>query len=201
MFQNIIFHKNRFSPKLLEELKNEISSKLVITDQTLEIKHLYVEKRMIPLNLYLETATIEEMKEVVDDYGNTIKELAAVNIFPGDMLLKNFGVTRLKRVVFYDYDEIGLITDYNFREIPEPRNHYEEFSDQPYYHVGVDDVFPEEFGRFLFGSGEAKKWFYKLHGDLLQADFWKNMQQKLNKGEIIDIYPYKEQLRFVNLFK
>jgi len=200
MFLNMVFDLKRFSPELLEELKQVAASKIVITDNTLEIKHLYVEKRMIPLNLYLETATLEEITHAMDEYGKAIKQLAAVNIFPGDMLLKNFGVTRLNRVVFYDYDEISLLTEINFRKIPEPRNHYEEFSSEPYYHIGLNDVFPEEFGRFLVGDRTIRKIFTDFHGDLFQASYWQEVQERLKRGEILDVFPYKEELRFCNVF-
>ncbi|MEM1120012.1 MAG: bifunctional isocitrate dehydrogenase kinase/phosphatase [Bacteroidota bacterium] len=196
MFQNMVFDLKRFCPDLLAELKKDAGSKIEITDTTIKIKHLYVEKRMIPLNIYLETANEEERRHAMREYGQSIKEMAAVNIFPGDMLLKNFGVTRLNRVVFYDYDEIGLLTDFNFRKIPEPRNHYEEFASEPYYHVGLNDVFPEEFGRFLVGDYRVRKMFSELHGDLFDADYWKSVQERLKRGEIIDVFPYREELRF-----
>ncbi len=151
---------------------------------------------MIPLNLYLETATIEEAYAAIDEYGKAIKELAAVNIFPGDLLLKNFGVTRLRRVVFYDYDEIGFLTDYNFREIPEARDEFEEFSAQPYFHVGPNDIFPEEFVRFLIGDRKLKAIFLELHGDLFNFKFWRDTQKQIEKGEFIDVYPYRKSLRF-----
>ncbi|MEM1123993.1 MAG: bifunctional isocitrate dehydrogenase kinase/phosphatase [Bacteroidota bacterium] len=196
MFQNMIFDRKRFDEDLLVELQADAGSKIKITDTTVEIKHLYVEKRMIPLNMYLEQATLEEARHAMKEYGQSIKEMAAVNIFPGDMLLKNFGVTRLNRVVFYDYDEIGLLTDFNFRKIPEPRNHYEEFSSTPYYHVGLNDVFPEEFGRFLVGDYKIRRIFSEMHGDLFEADYWKGVQERLKRGEIIDVFPYREELRF-----
>ena len=185
--------------ELLEELRKDAPSKIRITETSVEIKHLYVEKKMTPLNLYLKDASRQDAEDVIAEYGNAIKELAAVNIFPGDMLLKNFGVTRLKRVVFYDYDEIGFLTDYNFRKIPEPRDEYEEMSATPYYHVGPKDIFPEEFPRFLIGNPEMREIFYRLHGDLYDVKFWKDMQARLHRKEIIDVYPYRDSRRFVNL--
>ena len=201
MFENLVFDRDRFSEDLLEEMQKYAPSKIVLTDETVEIKHLYVEKRLIPLNVYLDKANLQQAEEVIDEYGKAIKEMAAANIFPGDMLLKNFGVTRLRRVVFYDYDEIGFLTDYNFRRIPEPRNEYEEMSAEPYYHVGPDDIFPEEFPRFLIGNIAMREIFVRLHGDLFDADFWKETQQKLKEGVILDVFPYKVSNRFRNKFK
>ncbi|MEL7021898.1 MAG: bifunctional isocitrate dehydrogenase kinase/phosphatase, partial [Bacteroidota bacterium] len=147
-FENLVFERNRFDKTLLDELLRVAPSKIVLTEDTVEILHLYVEKKMTPLNIYLNNATLEEAEDAIIEYGKAIKQLAAANIFPGDMLLKNFGVTRLRRVVFYDYDEIGFLTDYNFRVIPEARTEEEEMSATPWYSVGENDIFPEEFRRF-----------------------------------------------------
>mgnify|MGYP005666435045 CR=1 FL=1 len=200
MFENLVIDRKRFPEPFLEELRAEIGSKLVITEDTVEIKHLYIEKKMVPLNLFLEKCTLEEAEEVINEYGKAIKQMAAVNIFPGDMLLKNFGVTRLNRVVFYDYDEIGFLTDYNFRIIPEPRDEYEEMSSEPYYHIGPNDVFPEEFPRFLIGNPEIRAIFHRLHGNLYSVKFWRDTQKHLRQGEIMDVFPYRRRRRFKKLF-
>ena len=200
MFENFVVEKSRFSDELLEELLEVASSKISVEGDMVEIKHLYIEKRMRPLNLYLEEATPEEAEEAINEYGKAIKQMAAVNIFPGDMLLKNFGVTRLKRVVFYDYDEIGFLTDYNFRVIPEPRDGYDEMSAEPWYSVGPMDVFPEEFPRFLIGRADIRAMFYKLHGNLFEAKFWRGVQEQLRRGEIVDVFPYRRRLRFKRIF-
>jgi isocitrate dehydrogenase kinase/phosphatase len=200
MFENFVFDLDRFEEELIEELRQVAPSKVRIESGKLEIRHLYIEKKMIPLNLYLESATVEEAEEVINEYGNAIKQMAAVNIFPGDMLLKNFGVTRLRRVVFYDYDEIGYLTDYNFRHIPEPRNYEDELSGEPWYSVGPNDVFPEEFPRFLIGRPDIRAMFLRKHGDLFEPKFWIDMQQQLRRGEMLDVFPYRRRLRFKNVF-
>jgi len=201
VFEHLSFERKRFSEELLEELKKVIPSRLTIGEDEVKINHLYVEKRMIPLNIYLENASEEEAKEAINEYGQAIKELAAANIFPGDLLLKNFGVTRLKRVVFYDYDEIGFLTDYFFREIPEPRDEYEEMSSEPYFHVGPNDIFPEEFRRFIIHQQDLKAHFETVHGDLFDFKYWKSIQNRLQAGEIINVYPYKQSIRFVRKYK
>lgn len=202
VFENLVFDRNRFTKELLEELQEFAPSKVELTDEYVKIRYVYVEKKMIPLNLYLqnEHTSVEQAYAAINEYGKAIKELASVNIFPGDLLLKNFGVTRLKRVVFYDYDEIGFLTDYNFREIPEARDDFDEFSSEPYFHVGPNDIFPEEFMRFLIGDRKLKSIFLELHGDLFAIKFWRGMQKKIKNRELIDIYPYSEQLRFKNLY-
>ncbi len=200
MFENFVFNRHRFSDGLVEELLAQAPSKVVVTEDTIEIKHLYIEKKMIPLNLFLESATLEEAEEAIIEYGNAIKQMAAVNIFPGDMLLKNFGVTRLRRVVFYDYDEIGYLTEYNFRKIPEADNYEDELSGEPWYSVGPNDVFPEEFSRFLIGRRDIQKIFLTRHADLYQPSFWIDMQKQLREGKILDVFPYRRRRRFSKIF-
>ena len=171
-FTNLAFARERFSDELMEELHKVAPSVIEEHGKALVIKHVYVERRMTPLNLYLHDATDEQVLAVMDEYGNAIKQLAAANIFPGDMLLKNFGVTRHGRVVFYDYDEIVPLVDCNFRTIPEPRNEAEEMASQPWYTVGPNDIFPEEFRLFFSGNQRARKVFDRLHSDIYEADFW-----------------------------
>lgn len=195
-YKNFIFYRNRFSDELLEELQKVAPSKLIITDKLIIIKHLYTERRMTPLNLYLDHASHEEIDEVMDEYGNAIKQLAAANIFTGDMLLKNFGVTRHGRVVFYDYDEICLITECVFRKIPEPRNEIDEMASRPWYTVGEFDIFPEEFRLFFSGNPAAKIAFEDKHKDLYEASYWQDIQAELLEGQINDTFPYRRHLRF-----
>ena len=151
---------------------------------SLVIKHLYIERRMTPLNLYLDKATEEQVDHAVREYGQAISELAIANIFPGDMLWKNFGVTRYGRVVFYDYDEIEYMTDCNFRKIPPAPNEEAEMASEPWYSVGPRDVFPEEFATFLLGQPRIRKAFMKHHRKLLDARFWQDAQQKIRDGYV-----------------
>lgn len=195
-FTNLAFARDRFSDELIEELKQVAPSQIQENGKALIIGHLYVERRMTPLNLYLQDATDEEVEAVMDEYGNSIKQLAAANIFPGDMLLKNFGVTRHGRVVFYDYDEIVPLTECNFRIIPEPRNEIEEMASQPWYSVGPNDIFPEEFRLFFSGNQRARKAFDEKHSDIYEAGFWKSLQEQIRSGYVESFYPYRRKLRF-----
>ncbi len=195
-FTNLVFDRSRFSEELMEELYATCSSQLVISGTALIIKHCYVERRMTPLNLYLQDASDEEVDEVMNDYGKSIKELAAANIFPGDMLLKNFGVTRHGRVVFYDYDEIQPLLECNFRRIPPPRDEHEEMASRPWYSVGPNDVFPEEFRLFFSGNQRARKAFDARHSEIYDADFWTGLQKRIQEGHVDDFYPYPRIMRF-----
>jgi isocitrate dehydrogenase kinase/phosphatase len=160
------------------------------------IRHLYIERRMVPLNIYLEHATDQQIERAVIEYGNAIRQLLAANIFPGDMLYKNFGMTRQGRVVFYDYDEIQYLTDCRFREIPPPRTPEDEMSSEPWYTVGPNDVFPEEFERFLLGVPRLRAAFMRHHAELLDAAFWQAQQDRIRQGLLDDVFPYPNEIRF-----
>jgi len=195
-YTNFIFYRNRFADELLTELLRVAPSKVEYNDKWVIVSHLYVERRMEPLNIFLSRATEDETYHVMDEYGNSIKQMAAANIFPGDMLLKNFGVTRHGRVVFYDYDEICLLTECNFRQIPPPRDEYDEMSSTPWYSVGEFDVFPEEFRLFFSGNPRARKAFEKMHADLYDYRYWRKLQEALNGGMVFDTFPYRRRKRF-----
>lgn len=205
-FEAFSFPIDRFDEGLLKDLTEQAPSIVHIHEEKNEviIDHLYTERRMIPLNIFLEQANTADAEEVIDEYGNTIKQLAAANIFPGDMLLKNFGVTRHKRVVFYDYDEIGLLTDYNFRYLPQSQFEGEGMFDdggRPWFAVGPKDVFPEEFRHFLIGKEMIRKIFFSNHAELFDPDFWIEMQKKQVDGEIVDVFPYRRKKRFCVLWE
>ena len=193
-FSDFRFPLAKFDPECLAELLEVAPSTVQIENgDTVLIRHCWTERRMIPLNIYLEHANEVQVREALEDYGLAIKQLAAANIFPGDMLLKNFGVTRHGRVVFYDYDEISYLTEVNFRRIPPPRYPEDEMASEPWYSVGPNDVFPEEFPRFLFGDIGQRRLFNQLHGDLYDADYWKGLQEAIRAGKVIDVFPYRRK--------
>lgn len=200
-FSLVALPRKRFSEELLEALHSQVPSLLEEDGDDLIIRHLYIERRMTPLNILLDSASPEQIDHAVFEYGNAIKELASANIFPGDMLWKNFGVTSYDRVVFYDYDEIEYMTDCNFRVIPEAPYPEMEMSGEPWYSVARHDIFPEEFASFLLGSPKVREAFLKYHRHLLSVEFWKTTQEKIRAGYIEDFFPYAEELRFCNAYK
>ena len=195
-FENLTLPLDRLAPELLEELRSVAAASIAVDGNRVRIEHLYTERAMTPLNLYIETARQEALIDALDEYGNAIKQLAAANIFPGDMLLKNFGVTRHGRVVFYDYDEICYLTDINFRTIPEPRTPEEEMAAEPWYSIAPNDVFPEEFRHFLFGRPATKRLFAGMHGELFDPNYWRQLQRAIHDGRVIDVFPYRRKKRF-----
>jgi isocitrate dehydrogenase kinase/phosphatase len=195
-YSDVLFPKSRIDPALMRELRDSAPSLVEDDGDSIVIRHLYIERRMVPLNLYIERADDAERERAVIEYGEAIKEMVAANIFPGDMLYKNFGVTRQGRVVFYDYDEVAYLTDCNFRKIPEARTPEDEMASEPWYPVGPTDVFPEEFGTFLLGDPRVRSVFMAHHAELLEAGFWQQRQQRIRAGLLEDVFPYPDALRF-----
>ncbi|WP_332751733.1 bifunctional isocitrate dehydrogenase kinase/phosphatase [Hydrogenophaga sp.] len=214
-FSEVGFPRNRFTDELIAEIQKFAPSQLEISDRDGDgdieviLKHCYIERRMIPLNIYLREAfdalqvqaadpvALAQIERAVVEYGNAIKDLVAANIFPGDMLWKNFGITRHGKVVFYDYDEIEYITDCNFRRVPEPRNAEDEMSGEVWHTVGKRDVFPETFGPFLLGNDAVREVFMKHHADLLDAAFWQAHKERIAAGHVHDVFPYERHRRFL----
>ena len=195
-YSNVAFPLSRFDDELVAELRHFCPSLLEEDGEALVLRHVYIERRMIPLNIYLRDATPEQIEQVVIEYGNAIKDLVRANIFPGDMLWKNFGVTRHGKVVFYDYDEIEYLTDCIFRKVPEPRNEEEEMSGEIWYRVGPKDVFPETFAPFLLGNPAVRSVFMNHHADLLEASFWQGHKERILAGYVHDVFPYEAHKRF-----
>ena len=195
-YSHVAFPLERFDPELRQFLESECAGSIAIDGEQLIVKHLYIERRMSPLNLYLHGADDDEIAHAIREYGDAIRQLAAANIFPGDFLFKNFGVTRQGRVVFYDYDELCYLTECNFREIPEAPYPEMEMSDEPWYTAGPDDVFPEEFATFLLTDPRIRKVFLALHRDLLEPDWWRARQAAIRDGQLEDVFPYPTERRF-----
>jgi isocitrate dehydrogenase kinase/phosphatase len=189
-FKRIRLPRARFAPDMLEELVAECALNAQPDGDDLVIGHAYIERRMVPLNLHLRTATPEQAELAVIDYGQSIRDLAYTNIFAGDLLLKNFGVTRHSRVIFYDYDELCRVTDCRFRDLPQAQSVEDEMRDEPWFHVADNDVFPETFLQFLGFEGRLREVFLEKHGELLEAGWWRALQERLAAGDVVEVLPY-----------
>ncbi|MBM4394612.1 MAG: bifunctional isocitrate dehydrogenase kinase/phosphatase [Deltaproteobacteria bacterium] len=194
-FEHMAFERARFAPGLLDELLRDSGEVVAAGPDLIDVRHMYAERRVTPLDLYLSSAPAGHAVRVVQDYGQAIKDLAAADIFPGDLLLKNFGVTRHGRVVSYDYDELWPLTKCNFRGLPAPRDDVEEAADEPFFYVGPHDVFPEEHARFLGLPPRLRDAFMDLHADLFGTAYWTGMQERLRSGDLPDVFPYPAERR------
>jgi len=199
-YSQVALPKARFASEVLQELRTLAPSVFEDEGERIVIRHVYIERRMTPLDLYLKHRSGKVLEAAIVDYGNAIKDMASANIFPGDMLYKNFGVTRLGRVVFYDYDEVCYLTECNFRRIPNAPSPQEELAAEPWYSIGPDDVFPEEFATFLLGDPRVRKAFMKHHADLLDPAAWQAKQERLRRGSVENVFPYPLDIRFRRLF-
>jgi isocitrate dehydrogenase kinase/phosphatase len=189
-FRRLRFPKALFAPELLAELLAETSLSVHEADDHLVFDHMYIERRMTPLDLYLRTASPAAGEQVALEYGQCIRDLAHTNIFPGDLLLKNFGVTRHGRVIFYDYDELCLVTDCHFRDLPRAANPEDEMRGEPWFYVGEHDVFPETFINFVAFDAAQREALLRTHGEIFAARFWQQVQRRLLEGEVLEVLPY-----------
>jgi isocitrate dehydrogenase kinase/phosphatase len=189
-FRRLRFPKELFAPELLQELLTETTLTVHEDADSLVFDHMYIERRMTPLNIYLRTASEKAGERAVLEYGQCIRDLAYTNIFAGDLLLKNFGVTRHGRVIFYDYDELCAITDCHFRDLPQATNMEDEMRGEAWFYVADNDVFPETFIRFLSFTDSQKDALLRMHGEILTAQFWRNVQERLKEGEVLEVLPY-----------
>jgi isocitrate dehydrogenase kinase/phosphatase len=189
-FRRLRFPRARFAPELLQELRQEAADTVHEDGADLVFDHMYIERRMTPLNLHLRHASPADAERAVIDYGQCIRDLAYTNIFPGDLLLKNFGVTRHGRVIFYDYDELCRVTDCNFREVPPATNEEDEMRAEAWFYVADNDVFPETFISFLGLNDAQRTALLRMHGEVLTAAFWRGVQQRLADGEVLEVLPY-----------
>ncbi len=194
-YSDVALPLSRFEPAVVDELVSTCGSVVVCEGDQLILRHVYIERRMTPLDEFLRTADDATARRAIQECGDAIRELAAVNIFPGDLLSKNFGVTRARRVVFYDYDEVVPLDEVVFRRMPAPRTDDDELAAEPWFSVGAQDVFPEEWPTFMFASARDRALFRELHPELLDAAWWSERQRTLATGRLEDVLPYPEALR------
>ncbi len=194
-YEHLAFPADRFSAQVLDDLRRSCGASVEVAGREVSVRHLYAERRVTPLDLFIREADEWTARQAVIDYGGALRDLAATNTFPGDVLTKNFGVTRHGRVIFYDYDELTRMTDCAFRDMPRASEEDQETAGEPWFYVGPDDVFPEEFLPFLGFPGRLKDVFLQAHGELLTGRWWREVQERLRAGEIVDIFPYRDEQR------
>lgn len=194
-FLRLRFPKRQFAPAALDELLRECAQTVQLEGEEVLIKHCYVERRVRPLDLYVRESQAPLAERAVLEYGQAIKDLARSNIFPGDLLLKNFGVTRHGRVLFYDYDELCLVEECKFRAVPAMREEDETRPLDEWLYAGSDDVFPELFPQFLGIVPALRKRLCEVHGEIFDPAWWRDVQSRLAAGEHFDVPPYPDAAR------
>ena len=196
-FEHLTLPRDRFEPDLLDYLLEHCARSVDVDGDTVTIRHAYVERRVTPLDVYLKEARPADAERAIDDYGQAIKDMAASGIFPGDMLMKNFGVTRHGRVVFYDYDELQTLEEVEFRALPVTDDPADELASEPWFPVGPNDVFPEEFRSFLGLQGRLRDVFESKHADVFDPAAWHRWQKLRRDGQRIEVFAYRDDARLV----
>jgi len=194
-FLNLTFKRDRFSEDLLAELRRDCTRMVSVSDDEVVLHHVYTERRLYPLDLYLREMSPDRARRAAVDYGNAIKDLAAADIFCGDLFPKNFGVTRHESVAFYDYDELSLLSDVNFRSLPPSRDYDDEMQNEPWLPADPDDVFPEEFRTYMGSPQIIGEVIDEMHPEILTVEFWETMKAENERGVLHDFYPYPLELR------
>lgn len=195
-YSDVAFPAGRLDPELIAELETTCGSVVERAAARLVIRHLYIERRMTPLDMYLRDANAEQARHAIHEFGQALRDLAEANVFPGDILCKNFGVTRAGRVVFYDYDEVTPLTEVTFRRLPPARDDADEVSAEPWFYVSPTDAFPEEWPTFIFAASRDRDMFVRLYPELVDAGWWTARQDDIRRGVIPDVFPYPNELRF-----
>jgi isocitrate dehydrogenase kinase/phosphatase len=198
-YRHLAFEKDRFDPATLDELLSECSRVVVEDGNTVRVRHCFVQRRVRPLDLFVREQPEEIARAALLDYGQAVRDLARSNLFSGDLFLKNFGVTRSGRAVFYDYDEVSKVTDLNVRRVPPARSEEEEFADTPWYPINPGDVFPEQFPRFMDLPAAHRAAFHRAHGELFDPEWWSALRQRLIERPDADVRPYTESQRLVGM--
>jgi len=194
-YRHLAFARHRFPDHLLAELGDGCRHSVSVRADEVIIHHCFVQRRVRPLDLYIAEVSPEQASAQIIDYGQAIKDLAACNLFPGDLFLKNFGVTRSGRTVFYDYDEVSLLSRCRFRRLPRPRHAEEELSDEIWFNVEPEDVFPEQFQRFMDIPPQFSGIMQSHHPELFEIDWWLAMQQAVQHNNSSEPLPYSAHTR------
>jgi isocitrate dehydrogenase kinase/phosphatase len=198
-FENLRFRRKRFFSQLLREFSSAASESVSIDGEYVIIRHLYVQRKVTPLPIYLmEEKDPEAIRRIIIDFGYFLKDLAATGIFPGDLFdTWNYGVTPSCRVVLFDYDDVMPLESVNFLEKPRPRDETQEMAPEENWIVADrTDYFPDEFYKHTGIPEHLKGIFRDVHQDLLTIRYWSEMKSRLRKGEIVDITPYDSVKKF-----
>lgn len=194
-FSNLRFPLHQMDPDVLAELTGECTESVMVDGDALIVRHCYIERRLRPLDLFVREAPADAARRALIDYGQAIKDLARSNIFPGDLLLKNFGVSRIGRVIFYDYDELGRVDEFRFRQMPEAAEGDETRAVEDWLSVRANDVFPVQFQRFLGVPDALRHTLIAAHPEIFDAAWWQALHDRFVAGDYADVPPYPASAR------
>jgi len=194
-FRRLRFPRTAFEPAMLRELLEECAETVVAEGDAVLVRHCYVERRLRPLDLHARERPEADALRAVIDYGQAVTDLARSGIFPGDLLLKNFGVSRHGRALFYDFDELCLLEEVRFRDLPQVREEDETRPLEDWLYARRDDVFPALFPNFLGLSPGLRGTLLEAHPGIFEAGWWRDVQARLRGGGYLDVPPYPAAAR------
>jgi isocitrate dehydrogenase kinase/phosphatase len=190
MYFNMRLDRDVFDPALLDEISREASDSVQVVDDGVYLRSLIVQLKIIPLPVYLEHAGENETRAVIARLGHCIRNNAATNIFNKDLDSRNYGVGRYGRVFLFDYDAVEKLTDVKIRTNLD-REPGEDGIPGWFFEDGVIFL-PEELEHGMQFKGDlARRCFREENAELLSVDYWLDVQQKLQRGEVpaLRMYP------------
>jgi isocitrate dehydrogenase kinase/phosphatase len=200
MLDNVMYFKLRldremFDVELLREISTEAAASVQVADDGVYLDTLIVQLKIVPMPVYLERASEDEMRAAIASLGHCIRNNAATNIFNKDLDSRNYGVGRYGRVFLFDYDAVEKLTEVKIRTNLD-REPGEDDIPAWYFEEGV--VFlPEELEHGMqFKNDSARRYFREINADLMTVRYWQDVQQKLLRGEVpaLRMYPASAKL-------
>jgi len=200
MLDNIIYYNlwlraDWFDAELREELLEDAGGSVARNGEWLVFKHLIVQSKMIPLPVFLEAASEDDARTVIENLGHCIKNNAAANIFNKDLDGRNYGVSKHLKVYLFDYDALEPFTDIKIRT---NQDRIEGEEDVPAWFFEDGVIFlPEEVEVGLrIASRDLRRHFRAIHADLLTVDYWQSLQDDLLGGKVpsVSVYPDDRKL-------
>ena len=190
IYYNVTLPKKHFADTLLSEMLDAAGAAVSLRGEDVFFHHLIVQRKMIPLPVFLEQASPEECAEAVISLGYCIKNNMAGNIFNRDLDGRNYGVGSHIRVYLFDYDALETFTEVKIRS---NQDRYDGEEDIPSWYFEDGVIFlPEEIEWGLrISDPELRKLFRDVHGDLTSVPYWERIQEELREGKVprIQVYP------------
>jgi isocitrate dehydrogenase kinase/phosphatase len=189
MYFNVQLHRDMFDPGLLACICNEAGGSVQVEGDSVFIRSLIVQLKIIPLPMYLETASDSEIRTAIVNLGHCIRNNAATNIFNKDLDSRNYGVGRYGKVLLFDYDAVEKLTDVKIRT-NQDREPGEETIPDWFFEDGAIFL-PEELEVGMqFKNDTARRYFRRENADLMSVQYWQEVQQKLKRDEVLQLRVY-----------
>lgn len=203
MYRNLHFPRRLFEDNIARELLRSAPHSVLLDGDTLVLRHVYAQRRVRPLNTFFDEVRDGALRvRAVDALGTFIKDLAAMGFFMGDCygLPFNTGLTHGFNVALFDFDDLGPLERYRFRETPPPPGEQDELLwnsevDGAWFSMAENDVLVDEWERFLGVPPELREYFRQRHGSLFTTEYWRDVQRRVAGGELHYVLPYPAERR------